>query len=71
MRPFHQHPQVEPLTPDRVYEPRAELLPMSFLAHRGERIRLGITSQDSLIIDAPMTHFRVCTSVPATERSFP
>ena len=57
MRPFHQHSQVEPLVPGEVYELRVELLPMSFLARTGDRIRLEITNQDSLITDAPMTHF--------------
>jgi hypothetical protein len=57
MRPFHQHSKVEPLVPGEVYELRVELLPLSFLARRGDRIRLEITNQDSLITDAPMTHF--------------
>jgi len=57
MRPFHQHSKIEPLEPGEVYELRVELLPMSFLARRGDRIRLEITNQDSLITDAPMTHF--------------
>ena len=57
MRPFHLHSQVDPLVPGEVYELRVELLPMSFLARAGDRIRLEITNQDSLIADAPMTHF--------------
>ena len=57
MRPFHLHSQAEPLNPGEVYELRVELLPMSFLAHTGDRIRLELTNQDSAITDAPMTHF--------------
>ncbi|WP_261574754.1 CocE/NonD family hydrolase [Frankia gtarii] len=57
MRPFHVHDHAEPLEPGTVYELRVELLPMSFLARRGDRIRLEISNQDSLIADAPMTHF--------------
>jgi putative CocE/NonD family hydrolase len=57
MRPFHRHAEVQPLTPGEIYELRVELLPMSFLARRGDRIRLEVTNQDSLITDAPMTHF--------------
>jgi len=57
MRPFHLHAQEEPLVPGQVYELRVELLPMSFLARKGDRIRLEVSNQDSLIADAPMTHF--------------
>jgi putative CocE/NonD family hydrolase len=57
MRPFHQHTHEEPLVPGQVYELRVELLPMSFLARKGDRVRLEISNQDSLITDAPMTHF--------------
>jgi predicted acyl esterase len=57
MRPFHQHTRAEPLAPGQIYELRVELLPMSFLARTGDRIRLEISNQDSLITDAPMTHF--------------
>jgi predicted acyl esterase len=57
MRPFHRHTREEPLAPGQIYELRVELLPMSFLARTGDRIRLEISNQDSLITDAPMTHF--------------
>ncbi len=57
MRPFHRHTQVEPVISGEVYPLRVELLPMSFLAQPGDRIRLEITNQDSLIAHAPMTHF--------------
>lgn len=57
LRPFHAHTEAEPLTPGEVYELRVELLPMSFLARRGDRIRLSISNHDSVIADAPMTHF--------------
>ncbi|MFK0152009.1 CocE/NonD family hydrolase [Streptomyces sp. NPDC090493] len=57
MRPFHLHNALEPVEPGKVYELRIEMLPLSFLARAGDRIRLEITNQDSLITDAPMTHF--------------
>lgn len=54
---FHLHNADEPLEPGKVYELHIELLPLPFLAREGDRIRLEITNQDSLITDAPMTHF--------------
>jgi uncharacterized protein len=57
MRPFHTHREAESLEPGRVYELRVELLPMSVLAREGDRIRLGISNADSMIADAPMTHW--------------
>ncbi|SPU54807.1 Cocaine esterase [Brevundimonas vesicularis] len=57
MRPFHSHSTIEPITPGQVYELRVELIPMSFLVRKGERIRLEISNTDSMITDAPMTHF--------------
>jgi predicted acyl esterase len=57
MRPFHKHDRIELIEPGKVYELRIELLPMSFLAHKGDRIRLEISNEDSLITDAPMTHW--------------
>lgn len=57
MRPFHSHDRAEPLHPGEVYPLRIELLPMSFLARTGDRIRLEISNNDSAIADAPMTHF--------------
>lgn len=53
----HSHQQADPLEPGTVYQLRVELLPMSFLAREGDRIRLEISNHDSLIADAPMTHF--------------
>ena len=57
MRPFHSHQAVEEITPGEIYPLRIELIPMSFLVRPGERIRLEISNWDSLIADAPMTHF--------------
>lgn len=57
MRPFHTHQDEEPLEPGNVYPLRLELLPMSFLADVGDRIRLEISNHDSLVADAPMTHW--------------
>jgi uncharacterized protein len=57
MRPFHSHQSVEPIVPGEVYPLRVELIPMSFQVRAGERIRLEISNWDSLIADAPMTHF--------------
>jgi uncharacterized protein len=56
MRPFHSHDRAEPLQPGQVYQLRVELLPMSFLARQGDRIRLEINNNDAQN-DAPMTHF--------------
>jgi len=57
MRPFHSHQSAEPVAPGNVYELRIELLPMSFLARAGDRVRVEISNQDSLVTDAPMTHW--------------
>lgn len=57
MRPFHSHAAVDPIAPGEIYEMRIELVPMSFLVRKGERIRLEISNTDSMITDAPMTHF--------------
>lgn len=57
MRPFHRHDRAEPLTPGEVYRLRVELLPFSFLARRGDRIRLELSNTDSSVADAPMTHW--------------
>jgi hypothetical protein len=57
MRPFHSHQHAEPLTPGEVYELRIEMLPMSFLVHAGERLRLELSNNDSPITDSPSTHY--------------
>ncbi len=57
LRPFHRHDREEPIEPGRTYELRVELLPMSFLVRAGERLRLDLTNNDSLIADQPMTHW--------------
>ncbi|MBC8082201.1 MAG: CocE/NonD family hydrolase [Hymenobacter sp.] len=57
MRPFHAHDQEEPLEPGRSYELRVELMPLSVLVKKGDRLRLEISNHDSLIADAPMTHW--------------
>jgi uncharacterized protein len=57
MRPFHTHAAIESISPNTIYSLRIELLPMSFLVDVGDRIRLEISNQDSLIADAPMTHW--------------
>ena len=57
MRPFHAHDAAELIEPGVIYELRVELIPMSFLVREGDRIRLEISNQDSLIADAPMTHW--------------
>ena len=57
MRPFHTHDAIEPLEPGTVYELRVELMPLSVLVKKGDRLRLEISNQDSLIADAPMTHW--------------
>ena len=57
MRPFLRHDRVEPIEPGRPYELRVEMLPMSVLVRKGERLRLEISNWDSTITEAPMTHW--------------
>ncbi|HEX7784411.1 MAG TPA: CocE/NonD family hydrolase [Sphingobium sp.] len=57
MRPFHSHQSAEPITPGEVYKLRIELLPLSVLVRKGERLRLEISNWESLITEAPMTHW--------------
>jgi putative CocE/NonD family hydrolase len=57
MRPFLKHDRTEPITPDMVYELRIELLPLSVLVRRGERLRLELSNWESAITEAPMTHW--------------
>ena len=57
MRPFLTHAAVESIQPGSVYALRIELIPMSFLVRKGDRVRLEISNQDSTITDAPMTHW--------------
>ncbi len=46
MRPFHSHQTAQPLEPNRCYELRVELVAMSFLVRKGERLRLEVTNVD-------------------------
>ena len=57
MRPFLRHDRKEPVEPGKVYELRVELLPMSVLVRRGERLRLEISNWESSITEAVMTHW--------------
>ena len=57
MRPFLRHDRAEPITPGQIVELRVELLPMSVLVRQGERLRLELSNWDSMIADAPMTHW--------------
>lgn len=57
MRPFLRHDRAEPIVPGEVYEFRIELLPMSVLVAKGERLRLEISNWESAITEAPMTHW--------------
>ncbi len=57
MRPFHAHQRAEPITPGEVYELRIELMPMSVLVRKGDRLRLELSNWESAITEAPMTHF--------------
>jgi putative CocE/NonD family hydrolase len=57
MRPFHSHSSVEKIVPGEIYRLRIELIPMSFMVQKGEFIRLEMSNTDSLIADAPMTHW--------------
>ena len=57
MRPYHSHQKLEPVEPGKINKVRVELLPMSFLVRKGERIRLEITNHDSMVADMPMTHW--------------
>lgn len=57
LRPFHAHEVEEPLEPGRAYELRVELLPMSFLVHRGERLRLELANADSSASEGLFHHW--------------
>ncbi|MBC7800776.1 MAG: CocE/NonD family hydrolase, partial [Gemmatimonadaceae bacterium] len=57
MRPFHTHDRIDPIEPGTIYELRIELLPMSVLVRRGDRLRLEISNWESAITEAPMTHW--------------
>ena len=57
MRPFLIHDQAEPIEPGQTYELWVELMPMSVLVRRGERLRLRISNWESAITEAPMTHW--------------
>ena len=57
MRPFLRHDKDEPITPGAVYPLRLELIPMSVLVRKGERLRLEISNTESTITEAPMIHW--------------
>ena len=57
MRPFLRHDKDEPITPGAVYPLRLELVPMSVLVRKGERLRLEISNTESTITEAPMIHW--------------
>ncbi len=57
MRPFFTHQCTEPITPGEIYELRVELIPMSVLVRRGDRLRLEISNWESTITEAPATHW--------------
>ena len=57
MKPFHGHQGAEPMQPGRAYELRIELVPMSFLMKKGERLRLEVSNTDSMLVEGPMTHW--------------
>ncbi len=57
MRPFLRHDREEPIKPGQTYELRIELLPMSVLVRKGERLRLEISNWESAITEATMTHW--------------
>jgi putative CocE/NonD family hydrolase len=57
MRPFLRHDRADKLEPEKIYELRIELLPLSVLVRRGERLRLEISNWESAITEAPMTHW--------------
>ncbi len=57
MRPFLRHDRAEAIEPGHVYELRVELMPMSVLVRKSERLRLEISNWESAITEAPMTHW--------------
>jgi uncharacterized protein len=57
MLPFHSHQKAEQVEPGKIYELRIELLPMSFLVRKGERLRLELSNYESQLVDQPMTHW--------------
>jgi len=56
MRRFLKHDRIDPILPGQVYELCFELLPMSFLIRKGERMRSEIINWESAITEAAMTH---------------
>ncbi len=54
MRPFHTHDHADEVVPGEVYQLRVPLVPMSFLVHPGERIRLEISCTDSPALEGRM-----------------
>ena len=56
LRPFYTHANPQPLTPGEIYEFDIEVLPVSYVFRRGQRIRLEIANGDSPLTDAVFTH---------------
>ncbi len=57
MRPFHAHQSAEPIEPGAVCELRIELMPMSVLVRKGDRLRLELSNTESALTEAPMSHW--------------
>jgi hypothetical protein len=54
MRPFHRHDRAEKVVPGEVHQLRVPLVPMSFVARPGERLRLELSCADSPAIEGRM-----------------
>jgi predicted acyl esterase len=54
MRPFHRHDRADKVVPGEVYQLRVPLVPMSFVARPGERLRLELSCADSPAIEGRM-----------------
>lgn len=57
LRPFHSHQRIEPLVPGQRYRVRVELLPMAFVVHPGERLRLELSNGDSSATEGLFHHW--------------
>jgi uncharacterized protein len=57
MKPFHSHQRADPMEPGTIYELRIELVSMSFLVCKGERLRLELSNTDSMVVEGPMTRW--------------
>lgn len=56
LRPFYTHNNPQPLEPGKVYEFDIEVMPISYVFKKGNRIRLEIVNGDSSVTDGVYNH---------------